>query len=428
MPKRFDTRARTLIGETTRRRTLGVLLGGAIAALGIGGSWESEEAAARKKQKKECQKRKHGKQVQQGKKGKKRKPCEKRDTPLAPDPSPALSPVCPAPSNATYVFQRQVGSEGTGNGEFDLPYGVAVAPDGTLIVDNGNERIQRFSATGGFLNAWESAFDFPTGIAVSPLDGTVYVCDSGNDRMQRFEADGTGSACGAASATATASSTVSKTSLFPPTATSTLSIPAIAVSSASAPAVSSRTRGASPATTTGSSIPLRVSPSPLMGRSMSPTAGNHRIQRFTGAGVFMAKWGSEGASNGQFDSPSRVDVAADGTVHVIDKDNLRIQRFSATGAFPERVGERKRRPVRRHPGPRRRCQLRRLRHRPHESSGASVPAARLSNATRRFFVSHSHVKRTHAWQDWAGAKRRCLRRAQRAGGGFPALSCRLSRG
>src|SRR3954451_8435018 len=122
---RFSTIARALIDESTRRQTLEVLLGGVIAALG--GSWWSEETAARKnkRNKKSCQKPKHGKQVQQGKQHRKRKPCQKHDAPLASDPSPALSPICPAPTNATYVFQRQVGSEGASNGEFDLPYGVA---------------------------------------------------------------------------------------------------------------------------------------------------------------------------------------------------------------------------------------------------------------------------------------------------------------
>src|SRR3954451_15744465 len=133
--RRCETIARARIAETTRRQTLGVLLGGAITALGIGASWESEEAAAKKKRKKKsCQKHNQGKHVQQSKKHKQRKPCPKHDTPSAPDPSSALSPVCPAPGNATYVFQRQVGSEGTGNGELNLPYGVTVAPDGTLYV------------------------------------------------------------------------------------------------------------------------------------------------------------------------------------------------------------------------------------------------------------------------------------------------------
>jgi len=96
---RFDITARTLIDETTRRQTLSGLLGGAFAALGVGSWWGSEEAAARKKRKKKsCNRRKHGKKRKQGKK---HKSCEKQGT--------ALSPVCPAPSNATFVFQRQLG-------------------------------------------------------------------------------------------------------------------------------------------------------------------------------------------------------------------------------------------------------------------------------------------------------------------------------
>ena len=55
--KRCDTTARALIDVTTRRQALGGLLGGAIAALGVGGSWRSEEAAARKKRRKKKRKK-----------------------------------------------------------------------------------------------------------------------------------------------------------------------------------------------------------------------------------------------------------------------------------------------------------------------------------------------------------------------------------
>ena len=48
-----------------------------------------------------------------------------------------------------------------------------------------------------------------------------------------------------------------------------------------------------------------------------------------GAGVKSRMWGSSGTGNGQFNSPSGVAVAADGSVYVADRDNHRIQKFDA---------------------------------------------------------------------------------------------------
>ena len=46
--KRFDTIAKALISETNRRRTLGGLLGGAFAALGLSGADETDAAKSGK--------------------------------------------------------------------------------------------------------------------------------------------------------------------------------------------------------------------------------------------------------------------------------------------------------------------------------------------------------------------------------------------
>jgi tripartite motif-containing protein 71 len=40
------------------------------------------------------------------------------------------------------------------------------------------------------------------------------------------------------------------------------------------------------------------------------------------------EWGTEGDGEGQFDDPTGVAVASDGSVYVVDKDNNRIQKFS----------------------------------------------------------------------------------------------------
>jgi tripartite motif-containing protein 71 len=90
------------------------------------------------------------------------------------------------------------GEEGSGNGQFRSPYGVAVAPDTgyVYVADTFNNRVQYFTATGSFLGKWgapgsgDGAFKEPTGVAVSPADGNVYTVDRGNNRVQYFTSDG----------------------------------------------------------------------------------------------------------------------------------------------------------------------------------------------------------------------------------------------
>ncbi|MBA4384054.1 MAG: hypothetical protein C0410_04905 [Anaerolinea sp.] len=95
------------------------------------------------------------------------------------------------------------GSIGTENGQFTGAHDLAIGPNGDIYVtDAKNHRIERFSAEGQFINTWGSfatvdnggsapggTFNEPWGIAVAP-DGSVYVADTWNYRIQKFTADG----------------------------------------------------------------------------------------------------------------------------------------------------------------------------------------------------------------------------------------------
>ena len=48
-------------------------------------------------------------------------------------------------TDGTYEFSLKWGMKGTGDGQFDYPYGVAVASDGSVYVTDQNNRIQKFS-------------------------------------------------------------------------------------------------------------------------------------------------------------------------------------------------------------------------------------------------------------------------------------------
>ena len=61
--------------------------------------------------------------------------------------------------------------------------------------------------------------------------------------------------------------------------------------------------------------------------------GNNRIQKFTGDGVFITKWGSFGAAAGLFNHPHGIAVDQDGNVYVGETGNFRIQKFTSNGTF-----------------------------------------------------------------------------------------------
>ena len=90
------------------------------------------------------------------------------------------------------AFLTTWGSSGTGDGQFDFPFGVATDGSGNVYVaDDGNHRIQKFDASGTFLTAWGSdgsgngQFHFPQGVATDG-SGNVYVSDTNNQRIQEF--------------------------------------------------------------------------------------------------------------------------------------------------------------------------------------------------------------------------------------------------
>jgi len=88
------------------------------------------------------------------------------------------------------------GSKGTGDGQFSVPTGIDVAPDGTIwVADTQNNRVQKRNPNGN----WTSypmatgdtvGFKSPWGVTVDPSDGSIWVADTGRDRIVKMSATG----------------------------------------------------------------------------------------------------------------------------------------------------------------------------------------------------------------------------------------------
>lgn len=84
-------------------------------------------------------------------------------------------------------------TKGSGWGQLDNPYGVAVDSNGNVyVVDTNNHRIHKFQSDGKPIDVWgkqgfkQNEFEFPAGIAIDD-DDRIFVADTGNNRIQIFD-------------------------------------------------------------------------------------------------------------------------------------------------------------------------------------------------------------------------------------------------
>jgi hypothetical protein len=94
-------------------------------------------------------------------------------------------------SNGTFITRW--GSQGSADGQFNHPYGVAADRSGNVFVsDFDNHRIQKFNSNGTFITTWGSQgsadglLNKPDGISIDKDSQDVYISDGGNSRIQVF--------------------------------------------------------------------------------------------------------------------------------------------------------------------------------------------------------------------------------------------------
>ena len=238
------------------------------------------------------------------------------------------------------VFLDKWGSYGTGPGQFDEPWGIAVDPDGNVwVADYQNSRVQKFNSDGDSLSVWGygsnvGEFKYPIGVAADS-DGNIYVTDRDNFRVQKYNADtetwsafvsGFNKPGGIAVASDGKVFVINFMSVHvevfdstgavftqfgaPGTGNGQFDIPtAIAVDSAGAVYVADSTI-------------TQAGPSRVQKFAWDPEAGT------SGEYVYVTQFSSKGYDDGQTFGVHGIVVDPDGGVYVTDWYNCRVQKFT----------------------------------------------------------------------------------------------------
>ncbi len=250
-------------------------------------------------------------------------------------------------------FVRQVGSFGTGNGQFRFPYDVGVdarEPRQVYVADNNNHRVQVFDAGSlAFVRGWGAfgpepgELEYPRALGAVADDpaGGVAVADTANNRVQVFGADGRLSAQwgipgrgpgyvtrpGGVAVDAAGTVHVADT-----LASRVQRLGADGAYQGQSGYISTRSGFASPAAGDGQfDEPQGIAIDATRGRVWVADTNNGRIQELGLDGSFIASHTGLG-----FRMPRAVVVGPDGAVIVADTGGDRVQRRDpATGAWSE---------------------------------------------------------------------------------------------
>jgi DNA-binding beta-propeller fold protein YncE len=247
----------------------------------------------------------------------------------------------------TYVFTGTWGTNGSGDGQFNYPQGIAVDNAGNIYVaDNGNKQVQKFTSNGTFVTAWgtegpeDDRFSEPSGIAVDD-EGNVYVTDTGKFRVQKFTPNGT-------LITEWGTEGTGDGQFYSPNAVAVDGEGSVYVTdirySGSGPRIQKFTSNGEFITkwmTYGDEVtysqPMGIA-ADSAGSVYVVDLRRDRILKFTSTGTPLLEWGTTGSGDGQFNNPMGIAVDSEGSVYVTEPYANRVQKFTSNGTFVTKWG------------------------------------------------------------------------------------------
>ena len=175
--------------------------------------------------------------------------------------------------------------------------------DRVFVFNRSDHPVAVFDPEGRLLFSWgEGLFNRPHGITIGP-DDSVYCTDDLDHTVHRFTSDGRRLLTLGKSGT--------------PSDTGATSIDYRTIRYSGPPF----------------HFPTNLALGPEGDWYISDGYGNARIHKYSPEGTLLTSWGEPGSGPGQFHVPHGIAVDRQGVVYVADRENSRLQLFSADGDF-----------------------------------------------------------------------------------------------
>lgn len=218
-----------------------------------------------------------------------------------------------APSGGELLFA--FGGSGSGDGQFQDPYGMAFDPAGNLYVcDYLGVRVEKFDASGNFLMSWPTPGLRADHVALDAA-GDVYVSGFSDQYVHKFTSDGTPILDWLSNGLTYPSGLVESGGV-------------IHVVQWSAPRVEQflpdGTYLGEFETGANNAVDIELTAD---GRLWLADYENGQIRMFAADGTLLDSTGAVGTGPGEFQGLSGLGIGLDGSIYATDEQNSRVQRF-----------------------------------------------------------------------------------------------------
>lgn len=249
----------------------------------------------------------------------------------------------------SYIHDVTWGLKGSGTGEFNGPYGIAVdSNDFVYVTDTNNYRVQKFTSTGQYLNQFDNTdlfasplgidIDFSGNIFLTKEDCTIQVFDPYFNLIIQW-------------GETTSDSLANEMGLGQPHNIAVDSKGFIFVVNWSGFVKKFSINDKHQVQfetvwgfdTGGDDSSMFYGPRGIAvdsdGFVYVADEGHNCIQKFTTNGDFVSKWGIYGNLPGEFNGPYGITIDSEGYAYVADTWNRRIQKFDSTNHFISQLNE-----------------------------------------------------------------------------------------